>query len=46
MYKGFNVNDEITGVRGSLAQTTQGKKSGIKRKAEEADNAEEPGRCF
>jgi len=33
----------LFGVRGSLAQAIQGKKSSRKRKAEEADNAEESG---
>jgi len=44
MYKGFNVNDEITvWCEGKPSSGNSGKKSGRKRKAEEADNAEESG---
>ena len=44
MYKGFNVNDEITvWCEGKPSSGDSGKKSGRKRKAEEADNAEESG---
>jgi len=44
MYKGFNVNDEITvWCEGKPSSDDSGKISGRKRKAEEADNAEESG---
>ena len=44
MYKGFNVNNEITvWCEGKPSSDDSGKISGRKRKAEEADNAEESG---